>query len=187
MSAQSALDLRRSAIEPSHFRFEAHGAAQNLLHRFRQHRSHHTYHHHGRPDHRREPEPANLHAATNAADPHKGSHAAVALGTDEVVLHKVRVRASAAQAERMMTWAQAWPERTWAVEGSQPRQRRGIAAGCPGLALGGYPTAVSRRAALHPAPTSSSGAHAAARNRRICASASITDSSLNSRRFGRCD
>jgi transposase len=30
----------------------------------------------------------------------------------------VRVRASAAQAERLLAWAQAWPERTWAVEGA---------------------------------------------------------------------
>jgi transposase len=51
-------------------------------------------------------------------DPHKGSHTAVALGADEVVLGQVRVRASAAQAERLLTWAQAWPERAWAVEGA---------------------------------------------------------------------
>jgi hypothetical protein len=30
----------------------------------------------------------------------------------------VRVRASAAQAERLPAWAAAWPERTWAVEGA---------------------------------------------------------------------
>jgi hypothetical protein len=51
-------------------------------------------------------------------DPHKGSHTAVALGADEAVLDQVRVRASAAQAERLLTWAAAWPERTWAVEGA---------------------------------------------------------------------
>ena len=51
-------------------------------------------------------------------DPHKGSHTAVALGAGEVPLGQVRVRASAAQAERLLTWAQAWPERTWAVEGA---------------------------------------------------------------------
>jgi hypothetical protein len=51
-------------------------------------------------------------------DPHKGSHTAVALGAGEVVLGQVRVRASAAQAERLLTWAAAWPERTWAVEGA---------------------------------------------------------------------
>ena len=51
-------------------------------------------------------------------DPHKGSHTAVALGADEAVLAQVRVRASAVQAERLLTWAEAWPERTWAVEGA---------------------------------------------------------------------
>jgi transposase len=51
-------------------------------------------------------------------DPHKGSHTAVALSAGEVPLGQVRVRASAAQAERLLTWAQAWPERTWAVEGA---------------------------------------------------------------------
>ena len=51
-------------------------------------------------------------------DPHKGSHTAVALGADEAVLGQLRVRASAAQAGRLLTWAQAWPERTRAVEGA---------------------------------------------------------------------
>jgi hypothetical protein len=51
-------------------------------------------------------------------DPHKGSHTAVALGADEVPLGQVRVRASAAQAQRLLAWAAAWPERTWAVEGA---------------------------------------------------------------------
>jgi transposase len=51
-------------------------------------------------------------------DPHKGSHTAVAPGADEAVLGQVRVRACAAQAERLLTWAKSWPERTWAVEGA---------------------------------------------------------------------
>jgi transposase len=51
-------------------------------------------------------------------DPHKGSHTAVALGVDEAMLGQVRVRASAAQAHRLLTWAAAWPTRTWAVEGA---------------------------------------------------------------------
>ena len=42
----------------------------------------------------------------------------MAIGVDEVVLGQVRVRASAAQAERLLAWAAAWPERTWAVEGA---------------------------------------------------------------------
>jgi transposase len=51
-------------------------------------------------------------------DPHKGSHTAVALSGDETVLGEVRVRSSAAQAERLLAWALQWPERTWAVEGA---------------------------------------------------------------------
>jgi transposase len=51
-------------------------------------------------------------------DPHKASHTAVAIDADEAVLGQVRVRAAAAQAERLLEWAQAWPERTWGVEGA---------------------------------------------------------------------
>ena len=51
-------------------------------------------------------------------DPHKGSHTAVAIGAAEEPLGQLRVRASAAQAERLLAWAEAWPERTWAVEGA---------------------------------------------------------------------
>ena len=51
-------------------------------------------------------------------DPHKGSHTAVAIGAAEEPLGEVRVRASAAQAQRLLAWAAAWPERTWAVEGA---------------------------------------------------------------------
>ena len=51
-------------------------------------------------------------------DPHKGSHTAVAVGTDERQLARLRVRASAGQAEQLVEWAAAWPERTWAVEGA---------------------------------------------------------------------
>ncbi len=51
-------------------------------------------------------------------DPHKGSHTAVAVGAAEEPLGELRVRASAAQAERLLAWAAAWPERTWAIEGA---------------------------------------------------------------------
>jgi transposase len=51
-------------------------------------------------------------------DPHKASHTAVAVGTDEQPLGQVRVRASAVQASRLLEWAAAWPERSWAVEGA---------------------------------------------------------------------
>src|SRR5690242_9352917 len=51
-------------------------------------------------------------------DPHKASHTVVAIDAAEEQLGRFRVRASASQAERLLAWAQAWPERTWAVEGA---------------------------------------------------------------------
>ena len=51
-------------------------------------------------------------------DPHKASHTAVAISPAEEPLGQVRVRASAVQAERLLGWARAWPERAWAVEGA---------------------------------------------------------------------
>jgi transposase len=51
-------------------------------------------------------------------DPHKASHTAVAIGAAEEPLGQLRIRASAAQAERLLVWAVAWPERTWAIEGA---------------------------------------------------------------------
>ena len=50
-------------------------------------------------------------------DPHKASHTAVAISAAEEPLGELRVRACAAQAERLLAWAAAWPQRTWAVEG----------------------------------------------------------------------
>jgi transposase len=51
-------------------------------------------------------------------DPHKGSHTAVAISPAEEPLGELRVRASAGQAERLLAWAAAWPQRTWAIEGA---------------------------------------------------------------------
>ena len=51
-------------------------------------------------------------------DPHKASHTAVAISPAEELLGELRVRASLAQAGRLLEWAAAWPERTWAVEGA---------------------------------------------------------------------
>jgi transposase len=51
--------------------------------------------------------------------PHKGSHTAVTVGAAEEPLGKLRVRACPDQAEKLVGWAQAWPERTWAVEGAR--------------------------------------------------------------------
>jgi transposase len=51
-------------------------------------------------------------------DPHKGSHTAVAIGAAEEPLGQVRVRACAVQAQRLLAWAAAWQQRTWAIEGA---------------------------------------------------------------------
>ena len=51
-------------------------------------------------------------------DPHKGSHTAVAISLAEEPLGELRVRSSASQAERLVAWAAAWPERTWAAGGA---------------------------------------------------------------------
>ena len=51
-------------------------------------------------------------------DPHKASHTAAAIGPAEEPLGGIRVRASASQAEQLLAWAAAWPDRAWAVEGA---------------------------------------------------------------------
>jgi hypothetical protein len=51
-------------------------------------------------------------------DPHKASHTAVAISAAEERLGELRIRASAAQAGRLLEWAAAWPVRIWAVEGA---------------------------------------------------------------------
>ena len=53
---------------------------------------------------------------TIGTGPHKGSHTAVALDEGEAVWGQLRVRSGADQLARLTAWAQAWPERTWAVE-----------------------------------------------------------------------
>ena len=52
------------------------------------------------------------------AGPHKGSHTAAAVSAAEERLGELRVPASAEQVQRLLAWAAAWPERTWAVEGA---------------------------------------------------------------------
>ena len=51
-------------------------------------------------------------------DPHKATHTAVAISAAEEPLGELQVRACAAQAERLLAWAAAWPQRAWAVEGA---------------------------------------------------------------------
>jgi len=55
---------------------------------------------------------------TIGIDPHKASHTAVALDEAERILGELRVPATKATLERLLRWAERWPERTWAVEGA---------------------------------------------------------------------
>ena len=49
-------------------------------------------------------------------DPHKGSHTAVAVDEAEQSLGELRVRSGPSQVDRLLDWAGAFPERTWAIE-----------------------------------------------------------------------
>ena len=49
-------------------------------------------------------------------DPHKRSHTAVVLDDDEEIASQLRVAADRRQVERLVNWAEDWPERIWAVE-----------------------------------------------------------------------
>ncbi|MEO6570911.1 MAG: IS110 family transposase, partial [Ilumatobacteraceae bacterium] len=56
---------------------------------------------------------------TIGIDPHKASHTAVAIDNTEHVLDEVRVRACAAQTERLRVWATPFPDRVWAIESAR--------------------------------------------------------------------
>jgi hypothetical protein len=75
-------------------------------------------------------------------DPHKGSHTAVVVSAAEEPLGELRVRACPGQAEKLVAWAAAWPERTWAVEGAGGLGRllaqQLVAVGQPGAAAAGW-------------------------------------------------
>ena len=49
-------------------------------------------------------------------DPHKGSHTAVAIGSDESVIDELRVTATVGQVDELLGWAKPLGSRTWAVE-----------------------------------------------------------------------
>ena len=53
---------------------------------------------------------------TIGIDPHKGSHTAVAIDSNEHVLDEIRVRSCSTQIVRLRDWAERFEERTWAVE-----------------------------------------------------------------------
>jgi transposase len=56
---------------------------------------------------------------TIGIDPHKGSHTAVAIDSNEVVLDEIRVRSCLTQTVRLREWAVRFEGRTWAVESAQ--------------------------------------------------------------------
>jgi transposase len=49
-------------------------------------------------------------------DPHKASHTAVAIDRDEDQLSSVKVRATRRQVDQLMSWAEPFEKRTWAIE-----------------------------------------------------------------------
>ena len=49
-------------------------------------------------------------------DPHKGSHTAVAIDAEEVIIDKLQVTASASQTVELLGWATRFEQRRWAVE-----------------------------------------------------------------------
>lgn len=49
-------------------------------------------------------------------DPHKGSHAAAAVDESEVALAEVEVRATRLQTTKLLSWAERFPQRCWAIE-----------------------------------------------------------------------
>jgi transposase len=53
---------------------------------------------------------------TIGIDPHKGSHTAVAIDTEEVIIDRLQVSASATQTTELLSWAARFDQRRWAVE-----------------------------------------------------------------------
>src|SRR5579864_6475287 len=49
-------------------------------------------------------------------DPHKATHTAVAVDTDETTIGELTVQADRHQVERLLKWAIDFPERRWAIE-----------------------------------------------------------------------
>jgi transposase len=49
-------------------------------------------------------------------DPHKASHTAVAISSDEDELASLKVRATRGQVDQLVGWAEPFPARTWAIE-----------------------------------------------------------------------
>ncbi len=52
-------------------------------------------------------------------DPHKGSHTAVVINQDEVVIDEIRVKATANQLGELQEWVSGYDDRCWAVESAR--------------------------------------------------------------------
>ena len=52
-------------------------------------------------------------------DPHKASHHAFAVDEREVELAQLSLRATGAQTQRLLAWAEPFEQRVWAVEGAE--------------------------------------------------------------------
>jgi transposase len=52
-------------------------------------------------------------------DPHKASHTAVAIRDAGVELARLQLRSGRQQLERLLAWAEPFPQRRWAVEGAE--------------------------------------------------------------------
>ncbi len=52
-------------------------------------------------------------------DPHKGSHTAVVVDVDEVVIDQIRVQTNAGQLGVLQVWASGYRDRSWAVESAR--------------------------------------------------------------------
>ena len=52
-------------------------------------------------------------------DPHKATHTAVAVDGSEDELARLKVRATRAQVDTLLDWAEPFPSRTWAIEGAE--------------------------------------------------------------------
>jgi transposase len=52
-------------------------------------------------------------------DPHKGSHTAVVVDDDEVVIDTIRVRTSVNQMRTLQDWASGYDVRCWAIESAR--------------------------------------------------------------------
>ncbi len=56
---------------------------------------------------------------TIGIDPHKGSHTAVAIDSNETNLAEIRVAATPSQTDELLCWAARFDQRRWAIESAQ--------------------------------------------------------------------